>query len=278
MTADNANMPNMTNVPDLFAFSIRQEEAYRSQAHHHLEGQLFFLISGLVIINVGESSWVMPPGAIGWVPPNCVHSAHSYGPTAGYSSYFSPQLCRHLPEQPAVMKSSDLIPPLIARIAELDPTQPRTPPQQRLIDVLLDELQVAPNEPLRLPFPADRRLAAIAHALMDQVADNRDLPAWARWAGISARSISRKFVEETGMTFAQWRQMARLVKALEWLAEGRPVTDVGLSLGYDSVSAFIAAFKRHFGKTPGAYFTQATEDKAVQWAVPLWPTAPDISS
>jgi AraC-like DNA-binding protein len=45
----------------------------------------------------------------------------------------------------------------------------------------------------------------------------------------------------------------RLLKALEWLAAGRPVTAVALDSGYDNVSAFIAVFRQVFGVTPGRY-------------------------
>ena len=37
------------------------------------------------------------------------------------------------------------------------------------------------------------------------------------------------------------------------LAEGEPVTAAALAVGYTSVSAFIAVFKKEFGATPGRY-------------------------
>jgi len=69
----------------------------------------------------------------------------------------------------------------------------------------------------------------------------------------SARTLARLFVKETGLTFGAWRQQARLLKALEWLAEGRPVTAIAFDLGYESPSAFIAMFRRTFGVPPGRY-------------------------
>ena len=66
--------------------------------------------------------------------------------------------------------------------------------------------------------------------------------------------MSRRFVAETGFTYTAWRQRARLMRALEMLTEGQAVTVVALDLGYDSVSAFIALFKRTLGVTPSAYF------------------------
>lgn len=66
-------------------------------------------------------------------------------------------------------------------------------------------------------------------------------------------TVSRRFVSETGFTFTEWRQRVRLLKALELLAGGKPVTAVALDLGYGNVSAFIALFRRVFGVTPGRY-------------------------
>ncbi len=58
---------------------------------------------------------------------------------------------------------------------------------------------------------------------------------------------------ETGFTFTEWRQRARMLRALGMLAEGAAVTTVALDLGYSSISAFIALFRRTFGATPGDY-------------------------
>ena len=76
---------------------------------------------------------------------------------------------------------------------------------------------------------------------------------WAEWVAIAPRTMTRRFVTETGFTFTEWRQRVRLLRALELLASGQAVTTVALALGYDNSSSFIALFKRTFGKTPGRY-------------------------
>ena len=73
------------------------------------------------------------------------------------------------------------------------------------------------------------------------------------WAGIAPRTLTRRFVAETGFSFTEWRQRVRLLKALEMLAAGKSVTTISLDLGYGNVSAFIALFRRTFGVTPGRY-------------------------
>ncbi len=50
-----------------------------------------------------------------------------------------------------------------------------------------------------------------------------------------------------------WCRQARLLLSLPALAAGRSVLDVALSHGYDSPSAFSAAFRRAFGISPIQY-------------------------
>ncbi len=73
-------------------------------------------------------------------------------------------------------------------------------------------------------------------------------------AGASARTLARLFEREAGMTFGSWRQQLRLLRSLELLAGGESVTSVALSLGYESLSAFVSMFRRNLGRTPGRYF------------------------
>lgn len=75
---------------------------------------------------------------------------------------------------------------------------------------------------------------------------------------MTVRTAARRFVAETGMPFGRWRQQLRLLAALERLGAGESVTSVALDVGYEDVSAFIAAFKAAMGETPARYFKGAT--------------------
>lgn len=119
--------------------------------------------------------------------------------------------------------------------------------------MILDELSAAPRERLVLTMPTDRRLLKIAQALAADPADARSLTEWAQWAAVAPRTLTRRFVSETGLSFSDWRQRARLMRAVELLAAGQAVTGVALELGYDSLSAFIAMFRRAMGVAPGRF-------------------------
>ena len=120
--------------------------------------------------------------------------------------------------------------------------------------LLLDELHALPVLPLYLPQPTDERLQRICSGIAERPDDVSTLADWAATLGIDVKTIQRLFARETGMTFGQWRQQARLLRALERLAVGDKVVDVALALGYDSPSAFATMFKRQFGETPSAFF------------------------
>lgn len=74
-----------------------------------------------------------------------------------------------------------------------------------------------------------------------------------REVGASARTLSRLFKADLGMTFPQWRTQLRLYHALVLLAENTPVTTVSHLCGWSSARAFIDVFRRTFGHTPGAH-------------------------
>ncbi|MDW7602170.1 AraC family transcriptional regulator, partial [Stenotrophomonas maltophilia] len=146
---------------------------------------------------------------------------------------------------------------LAERICEWPLGYDTTPERQHIIEVLLDEIRTAPRQRMHLPMPHDRRLLKIASQLLADPSDERSLAEWAHWAGLSPRSLTRHFRDETTLSFAQWRQQARLSEALRQLTDGRSVADIAHALGFSSASAFVTVFRRHFGLPPGRYLARA---------------------
>ncbi len=239
---------------ELIAVGVRNDIAVDAATHAFARGTLFLLTEGMVAVETARGRFLAPPRGIGWMPPGVPHSVQSYGPTAGYGAFLAAEFCGGLPAEPTSFEASPLAVLVMQRAVGWRPEVPLDPVQMRLLRVLLDEIRQSPTKPLQLPWPADSRLLSIARALLADAANPRNLGEWARWADMSPRTLSRRFVQETGMTWAQWRRWARLTQALEWLATGRAVKHVALSLGYDSVSAFIKVFRETLGATPAAYF------------------------
>jgi AraC-like DNA-binding protein len=71
-----------------------------------------------------------------------------------------------------------------------------------------------------LPMPVDERLHRVA---CDIIANNLwDLPMerLAERAAMSERTFSRLFINDTGFSFRNWRQRARICASLDLLANG----------------------------------------------------------
>ncbi|WP_026792496.1 AraC family transcriptional regulator [Pleomorphomonas oryzae] len=242
-----------TEAPILLATSRRQAGVRHTERHSHGRGQLLGTLRGVVSIRTDQSRWLIPPVNAVWLPPHVEHDFISHGSFQGWSVYVAEEACDALPGAPRVIRLSGLLNEAVARAAGWD-DKPLSPAEINIARVILDEIAAAPEEDLELPMPRDARLRRIAQAIAEGGAERRRMPEWAAWAGIAPRSLSRRFTEETGLTFSAWRRRVMLLRSLEMLAEGNPVTTVALDLGYETVSAFIEAFQAQFGTTPGRYF------------------------
>jgi AraC-like DNA-binding protein len=226
---------------------------FRVAPHHHDRAQLVFASAGVMAVTTAAGTWVVPPQRAVWVPAATGHEIRMHGSVSLRTLYVAPDA--GLPETCRVITVSPLLRELILRAMEVPARYDEDGPEGRVMALILDELRLSAAAPLYLPRPSDRRLLRVTEALLEDPGDRRPLTAWAKQAGASPRTLARLFAKETGLGFRAWRQQARLLQALVGLAQGRPVTVLALDLGYDSPSAFIAAFKRAFGVTPARYFS-----------------------
>lgn len=226
-------------------------------AHRHARGQLIGTLGGLITIGTALGRWVVPATNAVWIPPHSLHGAQTHGAFEGWSLYVAEAACAGLPAEPRVLQMNGLLREALRRSLEWSDAQ-LTDRESRLAAVILDEIAGAPVESLTLVTPADGRLKRLVAALLADLASPLGMAEWARQFGLAPRTLSRRFVLETGLPFTEWRQRARLLRGLELLAAGRPVTHVALDLGYGTVSAYIALFRRHFGTTPARYAAGGT--------------------
>ncbi|KJM81915.1 helix-turn-helix transcriptional regulator [Enterobacter hormaechei] len=229
---------------------------YHTPWHSHHAGQLWRIAAGLLVIETPLGRSVVPAKHIGWIPPGQQHAAFSESAIEGCAVYLDPAHCEGLPEEATLFESDDFTDALFSRLSvagsEYDP---------RKLILLLEELVLASQVRFYLPVPTDPRLKNVVRKLLQSVDDNQTVESHASRAGMSVRTFNRRFSAETGMNFVNWRQLARVMQAMEWLAAGKPVGWIALSCGYSSVSAFIEVFRTWTGKTPG------------QWAIKEGPFA-----
>jgi AraC-like DNA-binding protein len=76
---------------------------------------------------------------------------------------------------------------------------------------------------------------------------------------MSRRSFARHFRSQTGLPYAQWKRAVIAQHALQLVAAGHKVSSVALDVGYQSVSAFIAMFRRQYGEPPRQFLVDNSE-------------------
>lgn len=222
--------------------------------HTHPKGQLLYATDGVMVVHSDEGSWVVPPNRALWMLAGLRHNVTMSGDVLMRTAYIDADKIGSLPPQSCVINVSPLLRELLVEAVKISPTQELAGRDARLMNLLIDELRVSSTIPLHLPMPRDLRLQAICQALMERPSDTSSAAAWARSVGVAERTLHRMFTKEAGMTFAQWREQARLLHALRGIAEGAKVIDVALDCGYASPSAFAAMFRRHFGVTPSSFY------------------------
>ncbi len=224
-------------------------------AHKHRRAQMLYASDGVMTVTTQSGIWVVPPHRAVWVPEGRDHAVYANTTLSLKNLYIDGRRVPDLPNELCVVTVPRLLRELILETVDLPPLYDETGPDGRLVALVLDRIRSLDIIPLHLPLPIGKGIAEIAAAIIEAPDDNRTLNAWAQTSGMSARTLARRFQSQTGMTFGQWRQQARLLEALRRLADGDSVTTIALDLGYESQSAFIAMFKKALGKTPGKYFS-----------------------
>jgi AraC-like DNA-binding protein len=219
--------------------------------HTHDDHQLAWAPRGVLTVVTEPSTWVLPPTRALWIPAGLRHETRASGPATMRSLYVRPDLCPIGWAEPTPVVAGPLLVELISYLDRpaLDPGR-----RTRAEAVLTDLLEPVPLATIEVRLPADERAREVAQALGDNPADKRTLGQWGRAVGASERTLARAFLAGTGVPFGRWRTLLRLQAALPALADGQPVGNVARQVGYDSTSAFVAAFRKETGLTPAAYF------------------------
>ncbi|MFD4033011.1 helix-turn-helix domain-containing protein [Streptomyces sp. NPDC058637] len=218
--------------------------------HSHPLHELVWVRRGTLTSRVRDRVFTVFEGHGLWMPAGVVHGGRATAGAEFHDAFFAPDRTPFAFGEPKAIAMTPLLESLLTHLSRTDLDAAA---RARAESVVFDVLQ--PSErPFALQLPGDARIGVIAEALLDDPADCRSLEEWARWLGISDRTITRAFRHATGLSFAQWRQMLRVHRALMLLSQGFDVMTVSETLGYAQPSSFIAAFRRVMGTTPGAFF------------------------
>jgi AraC-like DNA-binding protein/quercetin dioxygenase-like cupin family protein len=238
----------------VFVATFPMAPGTRFDWHTHGDHQLAWASSGVLTVLTAAATWVLPPTRALWIPAELRHETRASGRATMRSLYIKPDLFPVSWTEPTPVAARPLLAELIAYLAR-EPLDPER--RTRAEAVLVDLLEPVAMTTIDLRPPVEQRAREVAQALAEDPADQRTLEEWGRHVGASGRTLARSFLADTGVPFGRWRTLLRLQAALPALAAAEPVGNVARHIGYETTSAFVAAFHRETGMTPTAYFHAA---------------------
>lgn len=211
--------------------------------------QLFWSPDGVLAVHRGSTSRFVPRTEMLWVRKG----AHAAVRALGVQTVL--RLCvRQAPPVLSQLSAAALAPPSATGSALLSLAAPGVDDDTALRtrdEVLAALAREAPDEVTFAPTRTGPAHEA-ARAIVKDPADGTGLADWAARLHVSPKTLQRDFEREYAMTFTAWRTRTRL-RAAAALLPDLSVTETAHRVGYGSASAFVAAFTREFGTTPGRY-------------------------
>lgn len=234
--------------------SVTYPDGWIIPAHSHLRGQLLYAVEGVMTIESLHGRWIVPPSRGVWIIAGEQHAVRMHGNVAMKTLFINTNASAELPTSTCVLDIQPLLKALIIAISETSLEYAKNSREDRIAQLILDEIRIHPSLPLHLPWPENKQLQMLCRQMIQELSEQKSSMDWARQLNVSAKSFHRYFKKETGITFGQWREQARMLKALEGIAKGEKLLHVAIESGYQSQSAFSAVFKKHFGLPPSAYY------------------------
>jgi len=239
------------------ANSFDSEMPGESSWHKHRGGQFIIVENGISHLRTEFGAWIIPAPRVGWVPPGVRHASRASGRGRGWVVLAPPSSSRGLPREVCVLQVSAL---MRASLESLADARSQDAARHRLLwRVVASEMRYATPEPFEVPMPSTPKILLAVQRVLNCPTIAKDLNQVSRMAGMSRRSFTRHFRRETGLSFARWKRAVIAHHAMERIASGHKVSSVALDVGYDSVSAFIAMFRRQYGAAPRSLLRQHSD-------------------
>lgn len=218
---------------------------------------LLYASTGAFHLEVGRARWLLPPQRAAWVAANTELRLSAAGAGTTSSVLFRAGTIAPLGFSCRVFGVSALAREMLLYAMRWGPGRDASELAAeaffQALAAVCAELAAEPDD-MWLPRAASGELA---RAMDYTLANLADQPSFAEVAGavsVSERTLARRFAEETAMTWSQFAHRARMLRAMELLADpAAKVIEVVDAVGFASISTFSHAFRAFTGEAPSSY-------------------------
>ncbi|EYD76173.1 Transcriptional regulator, AraC family [Rubellimicrobium mesophilum DSM 19309] len=232
-------------------FEPAPAQRFQMPCHYLLHAE-----QGALLLEAGGLRWTLPPARAALVAADEPVLVSLPQRVVACSALFSPSFVSDPPTPLSVFDMSPLGRELLKALRGVDGHETLDSHATALFRALAEVAWALSRTPSPAVMPVARspqlrRALALMEARLDQ---DQGFEALAAEVALSPRSLARRFSGEMALTWRQALRRLRMVRAVELLAQdGLSITEVGMSVGYASLSAFNAAFRDFAGQTPSDY-------------------------
>ncbi len=245
------DVPDMQSLPKVIYLRSQHLAAkHVFPMHYHHWHQLVYATAGSLVVTVDNSWYVITPEQAMWLPAGVWHTTGALNDTAFRNLYVADVPAFKMPDRCAVFTVSAFFRALVIELEQAQERAETEPYIDQLNALICEQLIRLPIQEFYLPWPHSANLRQICEALYADPADARSVDEWGQVLGASARTLTRRFEKEVGISLRNWRYRLRVFRAVEWLCAGHSVTEIALALGYASPSAFTYMFRQEMGCAP----------------------------
>lgn len=226
---------------------------WRAFSQHYL----LYASSGTFYLEVEQTRCLLPPQRAAWISADVSFRVSIHAPITCCSVLFAKDAIAPPPLPCQVFTVSPLARETFMYSRRWGPD--RAPTDKRAdhffltLSDLCAELAASPDH-FWLPRGHSPELIRAIEYTLAELENQLRFAEVAQIAGVSERTLARRFVEETEMTWRQFLHRARMIYAMELLDTGETtVTETVFATGFDSLSAFSQAFRRFTGESPAQY-------------------------
>jgi AraC-like DNA-binding protein len=216
--------------------------------------QLLYAFDGAVEVEGSGGRYKVPHQYAVWVPAGAVHRTTLQKVGSG-SVFLSTDMVACAHDAPRVIAAPPILREMVMYAMRWPLDRAEDPTSEVYFQCLAQLCQgwIRDEVKLVLPFSTDERITAIMDFTRDHIG-SVTLSQVCRQAGMSERTLRRRFREGAGLTWEEYRLRLRMCVALDALGQtADPVGVIAVQVGYTDSAAFARAFRSLVGISPGEY-------------------------
>jgi AraC-like DNA-binding protein len=235
------------------------DSAWAVNLHH----KIVYAAAGVLHLQSRDGQWLLPPQRAAWVRAGTEHRLIASEPVSVRTVYLSPSMMEPSSVICAVFDVHPLAREMILGATRWGPARDANDDRANryfLAFAALCSEWLANARPFRLPVARSPELSrAMDHALA-QLSREPSIEEAAEVAGVSPRTLARRFREEANTTWREFVHDARMMRAMVLLADrDTSVTHTAHQVGFTSLGAFTRAFVDYTGERPRDYRRRITD-------------------